>query len=513
MQKNIIISAIVLSGCMTTYFTFFAAKRRKSAGAMAFSGLMCSITVYSWAYALELTQSTVAGIKLCLMVEYIGISGIPAWLIIYAFKTTGKDKWLRPSLYGVLLLFSGCTLALNITNDFHHLFYRNISFSVIQGLSIAQLQKGPWYWVNIIYLNVGILSVNILFLDILIRAQSHYRKQAAAMLLGTLIPWIALITYLGGYSPYGIDTNPIAFGFMGPILSIGMFRYKMLDIIPIARHFVFESMRDPVLVLDNQNRIADYNQAAKEIFSIFPKSIIGYPVEDALGNFNDLINTIHSGSGEQIEIMDGDKNNPRYFQATISTIFTPGRLPIGRVLTFLDISQQTLLRKKLENLAITDELTGLINRRYFTEAGENEISQAERHARPVSLLMMDIDHFKTVNDTWGHAAGDLVLQAVTKACASSLRSSDLFARWGGEEFTLLLPETDHKQAILIAERLREKISALKIAWEDTTITVTASFGVNSVIKAEGVSLDEMIQKADRALYRAKAEGRNRVAYM
>ncbi|HPB83104.1 MAG TPA: histidine kinase N-terminal 7TM domain-containing protein, partial [Spirochaetota bacterium] len=107
-----IISAIVLSGCMTAYFTFFAAKRRKSAGALAFSGLMGSITVYSWAYALELTQSTIAGIKLCLMVEYIGISAIPAWLIIYAFKTTGKDKWLRPSLYGVLLLFSVCTLTL-----------------------------------------------------------------------------------------------------------------------------------------------------------------------------------------------------------------------------------------------------------------------------------------------------------------------------------------------------------------------------------------------------------------
>ncbi|HQP50300.1 MAG TPA: diguanylate cyclase [Spirochaetota bacterium] len=508
-----VISAIVLSGCMTAYLAFFAAKRRKSAGALAFSGLMASTTIYSWAYAFELTRTTVTGIKLCLMVEYIGISALPAFLIIHSFRYTGKDKWLRPSLYGVLLLFSGCTLVLNITNDFHHLFYRAISFSVIQGLSITQLQKGPWYWVHIVYLNVGILSVNILFLEMLIRAQYHYRKQAAAMLLGTLIPWISLITYLGGYTPYGIDPLPIAFGLMGPVFGLGMFRFRLLDIVPIARHFVFESMRDPVLVLDNQNRIADYNQAAKEVFSVFPKSIIGEPVEDALGDFNKLINTIHSGSDEQIEIMDNDKNNPRYFQTTISTIFTHGKLPVGRVLTFLDISQQTLLRKKLENLAITDELTGLINRRYFTEAGENEISQAERHARPISLLMMDIDHFKTVNDTWGHAAGDLILQEVTAACASSLRGSDLFARWGGEEFTLLLPETDHKHAMLIAERLREKIAALKIAWEDTTITVTASFGVNSIIKTEGVSLDEMIQKADRALYRAKAGGRNRVAYM
>jgi diguanylate cyclase (GGDEF)-like protein len=511
--KNLILLTIASSGCMTAFFAFFALKRRKSSGALAFSGLMASMTVYSWAYAVELTQTTVAGIKLCLMVEYVGISALPAFLIVHSFRYTGKDKWLRPSLYAALVLFSLCTLALNITNDFHHFFYRDISFTVIQGLSVAQLQKGPWYWVHIIYLNAGILSVNILFLDMFIRGQSHYRKQAATMLLGTLIPWIALITYLGGYSPYGIDPLPIAFGLMGPVLGLNMFRFRLLDIVPIARHFVFESMRDPVLVLDNRNRIADYNHAAINLFTSLPKKIIGSYAADVMAEYQELVNIIHSGTEQQIEIMADSVHNPRYFQASVTSIATPGKLPVGRILTLADITRQTLLRKKLEELATTDELTGVFNRRYFMEKGISEMKRAERNLRPVSVIMMDIDHFKHINDTFGHTTGDIVLRNIVKACSSGLRNTDLFARWGGEEFVMMLPETTPGDSLLIAERLRQIIASSTIQCEPGTVTVTASFGVCGIIKTEGTTLDDMIQKADKALYRAKAEGRNRVECM
>ena len=512
-QKSLIISVIAISGCMTAFFAFFAAKRRKTAGALAFSGLMASMSVYSWTYALELTQTTIAGIKVCLMIEYIGVSTLPAWLIIYAFQYTGKDKWLSRSVYAVLFFLSSCTLILHVTNDLHHLFFTNISFNMVHGMSIAVLDKGPWYWVHIAYINIAILSVNFLFLGIMIRARSTYKKQAAAMLAGTLIPWVSLISYLAGFSFYGIDTNPIAFAFMGPILGLGMFRYRMLDIVPIARDFVFESMRDPVLVLDNQNRIADYNHAAINLFTSVPKKIIGSYAADVMAEYQELVNIIHSGTEQEIEIMADSMNDLRYFQASVTSIATPGKLPVGRILTVVDITQQTLLRKKLEELATTDELTGVFNRRYFMEQGINELKRAERHLRPFSVIMMDIDHFKQINDTFGHTAGDIVLRNIAQACSSGLRNTDLFARWGGEEFVMMLPETTPEDSLLIAERLRQIIASSTIQCEPGTVTVTASFGVCGIIKTEDTTLDDMIQKADKALYRAKAEGRNRVASM
>ena len=316
--------------------------------------------------------------------------------------------------------------------------------------------------------------------------------------------------YLAGFSPYGIDTTPFSFAFMGPVLSIGLFRYRLLDIVPVARHYVFESMRDPVLVFDIQNRIADYNTSAKKyFFSDFTNKITGCPAEKALKGYPKIIKILHSETESQVEILS-DNNDQQFYKVSVSPVLTRGEIRIGKIITLADITQQTLLMKKLREFAITDELTGLFNRRHFVETGSNELSRAKRYFRPVSVIMMDIDYFKKINDTYGHSAGDIVLKEVSAECFTRLRNDDLPARWGGEEFILMLPETKAEDAQLIAERLRRKIEGMKITWRDTTITITASFGVTGGIIPQGMALDDIIQKSDEALYRAKADGRNRV---
>lgn len=180
----------------------------------------------------------------------------------------------------------------------------------------------------------------------------------------------------------------------------------------------------------------------------------------------------------------------------------------GAVALISDISQQLAYETNLERLARTDGLTGLWNRRYFVELFGHELKRAERSRLPLSLLMIDIDYFKRVNDQYGHAAGDAVLIAYAGRFRSVLREVDIIGRLGGEEFGVGLPGIDIDEAMVAAERLRVAFEALEVTVSGQTIHCTISLGVAQW--ASGESFDTIFGRADAALYRAKAEGRNRV---
>jgi len=170
--------------------------------------------------------------------------------------------------------------------------------------------------------------------------------------------------------------------------------------------------------------------------------------------------------------------------------------------------------EKIRLLSITDKLTGCYNRLYMDEYLAKEIARATRYNRPVSLVMADIDHFKRVNDTHGHQAGDLILKNFVLSIREGLRQNvDWIARYGGEEFLMVLPETDFESAMLSAERLRRIVSERFTAYNEKEIRITASFGVagfNPSAKIKNIPCETIIDQADKALYQAKDEGRNRV---
>ncbi|MDD3311730.1 diguanylate cyclase [Pseudodesulfovibrio sp.] len=168
---------------------------------------------------------------------------------------------------------------------------------------------------------------------------------------------------------------------------------------------------------------------------------------------------------------------------------------------------------KIAMLAVTDELTGLANRRAFFERFEEEADRAGRYGTPLSLVMFDIDHFKAVNDTFGHPMGDTVLTEVARLLSANARTSDILARYGGEEFAMLIPAMSCEEAARAAEKLRTVIEVNDPVLEGPRVKVTISAGVADAasVRSEGGSLrDNLLKAADRALYRAKAEGRNRV---
>ena len=165
-----------------------------------------------------------------------------------------------------------------------------------------------------------------------------------------------------------------------------------------------------------------------------------------------------------------------------------------------------------ECLASTDYLTGIMNRRAFMTRFAGELNRARREKYFVSLILVDIDFFKSINDTYGHLAGDTILQQFTNELSENIRPYDFLGRHGGEEFIACLPNTDRDQAVIVAERMRKSIETLSIRLDniDEPIKLTASFGVASPISGFEESIDSLIMQADSAMYRAKSSGRNRV---
>jgi diguanylate cyclase (GGDEF)-like protein len=182
----------------------------------------------------------------------------------------------------------------------------------------------------------------------------------------------------------------------------------------------------------------------------------------------------------------------------------------GRMLTYCDVTDLIRNSELLERLATTDSMTGLYNRRHFLSLAKAEWSRFQRYQRPLSMLMIDIDHFKSVNDRYGHAVGDEAIVSVATACLHNKRNPDVVGRLGGEEFAVLLPETDSAQAEIVAERIRERVAGHFLSVHSVQFKLTISIGfATAAVSMSGI--DALMRAADTALYQAKQGGRNRVA--
>ena len=198
----------------------------------------------------------------------------------------------------------------------------------------------------------------------------------------------------------------------------------------------------------------------------------------------------------------------------VNSLATPRALPDGVVLwngLMLDITARKEMELELKRQADTDYLTGVANRGNFLEIAAQELMRTRRYGGSLSIAMIDLDHFKIINDTYGHLTGDLVLKGLTKICHRVLREVDLVGRLGGEEFAVLLPETDASHAFDVAERLRKTIDAGEVVLEHgLPVHFTASIGIASFDAETDTNIDILLNRADRILYKAKQSGRNKV---
>ncbi len=496
----LIISNIILLALCVMIYTQKKIKDRKYLFL-----LLLSCAVYSTGYGIEIQGTTLRWIYFSLAFEYFGISFISAFLFLFALTYITDIEKLSPLLKIFIYTIPVITLITAITDPYHDLLHKNPFIDYSGPFPIISFEKGIWYWVHIAYHNIMLLMSNIIFLIIYFKSYSRYRSQAAILFLSTLIPWITMIIYLSGITQWPLDINPFSFSIMGMILYFGVKRQNLINIIPIGRDIVFENMYDAALVLNMYGVIVDYNRAAENIF-YDTKILLGKNIKEILSdvslseyNINDNVNQLN-------EIIVNDKiYNVQHLPLT-----SVKNKPMGFIFILRDITEYRKLTDQLQELAITDELTGLFNRRKFNEITLREFIRAKRNNSSLAVIMIDIDYFKKINDKYGHAAGDIVLKIISKNIKSALRSLDILARFGGEEFIICLPETDIIAAQKVAERIRMLIcNGTYIITDNDHINVSISLGV-SALQENHKTLEELINTSDKALYHSKNTGRNKV---
>jgi diguanylate cyclase (GGDEF)-like protein len=254
---------------------------------------------------------------------------------------------------------------------------------------------------------------------------------------------------------------------------------------------------DPVIELDSVGVVTYVNPAAEKLFPDLGELGLAHPLLNGLaGTIPDLLeNGRHEEIGYEAEV-DGATYELHVYDVRDANLFR---------IYVMDITQRKKNEAEIHLLATTDTLTGIANRREFSRVAEAEMDRAKRYGTPLSLLMYDLDHFKRVNDTFGHDTGDDVLRAVTEVVTANIRAVDVAARWGGEEFLVLMPQSDLAAARGASEKLRQVIEQHRF---DKVGTVTVSFGVTQFVPQD--DLNVLLKRVDDALYRAKENGRNRV---
>ncbi len=516
---------LLLAALLACGVALAAWPRRSAPGGTAFVLLMIATATWELFRVLEAIAVDASAKIHWARFEYLGIVSVPVLWVLFARQYSRRDR-SSPGLGPAWLWIVPATaLALVFSNEQHGWFWGEIKPASDAPGAHLVYAHGPAFWFTALYNYLLVLIGTVELLNAIMRGKVVDRRQAASLLAGALVTWIANMAYLSGLTPVpGLDPTPFTFTLTGAIYAYTMYRYRLFELVPVSRHTLLDTMIEGVLVLDNEHRIADINSAAARLLGLSAGSCTGENASALLGNWPQLLAYCSSRSETQGEI----QALGRYLGVRAVPLHEGGRRRHGLLLVLRDISKHRMsedqlrdantrlqahvaeietLQVKLQEQAIRDSLTGLFNRRFLEETLQREIARAARAGTPLGIVMIDIDHFKDLNDTHGHRAGDAALQALGRLLIANTRGGDVACRYGGEEFVLALPGATLEVARDRAEQLRRAVAALRVDHDDAKLSMTISAGI-AAYPVHGERVDEVLDNADQALYQAKNSGRN-----
>ena len=648
--------------------------------------LMAAVFTWSLAAALEAAVPDTALKVLLSKIEYIGVATVPVLMFLFALQFLRSGRRLRRGRVIALWLIPAATVILAFTNESHHLIWSSFSAAGNARDHLLIYEHGSFFWIHAAYSYLLLFATTVFLLLAFFRFKDVFRKQALALLLAFPPPWIGNALYLAGLAGArdGYDFTPVGFAFSGFFLLWAMFRLQLVDIVPVARERVIESMGESLFILDDTGRLATTNPAARKLIAevggpaedVPEAKLLGRPAAELVPGWPELAEPLRAPATLERELSLAGDGPPRIFDLRLSPLLGHGTFVTGWVAVLYDITRikkaetaaiearkvaetlreagltlsskldfkqisalilellkrvisydvgafmtvegtelriaaikrpadfrnligetypvagsrlcnMAVQRKRplispitgpedillpfrpdqdvhhflgvpvifydhatglialynfagrafseedaqvaelfasqvaialdnsrrvelMEKQAVTDELTGLYNRRAFALMGEKEVGRARRYQRPLALILFDIDHFKTVNDSHGHLIGDHVLRVLTDLVTRTTRATDIVCRYGGEEFIVLMPEASREEGLAMAERLRQEISRMTVVTSGGILSLTVSLGVGALRPDEDEDIESLIARADRAMYQAKAAGRNTV---
>ena len=505
MANFILILIVCIALVLSLIIGNFALFRTQTYKKNNFLLMQAMVIVYLVGYLMELTSTNAEEAYASVKVLYIGSSFVATFA--FFFMADYCNVKIHPFFVKVpMLILSLASVLIMWTTKFHHLVYKDYYY--INDLTHhLEFVPGAFYSVLHAYpVLCMILAMSVLIYEMK-KWKKRYRKQLLILLICLTIPFIAEGVYytiiVTGVNIRHFYFTPHSMAIMSFCLYLGVIRFNIFEVISIASETAMDHIREGFILVDNEDNYLSCNPAAAKMLPGIAKLLKG--------------ESIFSASGWPEELKDAKTNSvefsiiaecTRYYRASVSPVLSGKETLLARILLFSDITDNVNLLKELESAAYIDALTGLYNRKHFTELATVDIERAVRLNQSIYTVMLDLDFFKNVNDTYGHAAGDMVLKVTAGIIRQTIRSYDLLGRYGGEEFVLVITALDAPEAYKLMERIRENMEHSVICYEGEEIRITCSIGLAKFLETD--TLETAIKKADDALYAAKHSGRNQV---
>ncbi len=353
----VFIAALISGG-----LTLWGWRRHPAPGAGWFTAL--TFSAFSWAlcYGLEMVSTDLPATLLWSKMQYLGAVSLPvAWLAL-VLTYTGQRRWLSPRNVALLFVVPLITLALVWTNEYHELIWVNPGLETGLPFNTLSFAPGMWYWVNIAYAYALLVLSTILLVAAFVRSTPLYRRQIAFLLLFSLITWIGNLAYTVGLTPQGMNLTPVTFSVSGLLIAWGLFRYRILDVVPVARDVIVESMSDGVIVLDPQNRVVDINPAAQVLIGHTLPEMVGQPLAQVLADWPALMELCKkqgSAGGIRTEItLNTGEEEQRTFDLRVSPLRDQRGRMTGRLMVWRDVTERKQAEDKLRQLSRAVEQSG-----------------------------------------------------------------------------------------------------------------------------------------------------------
>ena len=503
-MNTILVFIVCFALVLSLFIGIYALFRSNSSKRNYFLLMQAVIIIYLIGYLLELTSTNAEEAFAAVKVLYIGFFVAPLAFFFVADYCNIKIHSLF--IKTPMLIVSVVSLLLMWTTRIHGLVYVDYVFDITITNHLI-FTPGPLYYTTRIFPLICMVMTFAIMLYRLKEWKNKYRKVLLIFFYCALIPSIAELLYLlsivTGVNVQHINFTPHSLAIMSFFLYIGVVRFNIFDIISIATVSAMEHIKEGFILVDESNNYLSSNPAAADMFPDITMLHKGESIL-AVKNWPGELRSMESSSAE----FSMKEEGIRYFRASISPVYSENRAVMAKIIIFSDITDSVILMKELEVAACCDGLTGLYNRRHFSELANASIKRAARLQQPIYVGMLDIDFFKNSNDTYGHAAGDMILKTAALIIRQTIRSYDLVGRYGGEEFVFLLTDLEARDAFNLVERVRENMENHIAIYEDTKIKTTCSIGLAKFLEDD--TLESALKRADLALYAAKNLGRNQV---
>lgn len=507
MQINQLYSSIlVVFSLVNLLFSIFMLKKLglKKESSKYYFFLSLAISIYAFGYSQEILQNSLEKVRFWLKFQYLGGSFVPFLWLIVVLELSGHIKLLNKNTKKILISFGVLILLVFYSNDYHRLYYKSEYLINYKDFYLISTEKGLIYAIFVFFELLCNFYVFYVSVNILVKENHHIKRQFSLLLIASIFMGGAFFINITAWGAYPFDYLPIASIVFQFLVGLSIFRYGLINYVPVAYEFVIKNMKEGLLVVDREGTVVNYNRAFQKISNISKKSI-GKSIEDleiyklGLNKFfdNKILYTIDK---ESLNCHIGQ----RHYKINYTLVGEKSYV-YAWVFLFYDITEEMEYIKKIEYYATYDTLTELLNRRAFYEEGNKLLERSSK----LSVIVFDFDHFKMINDTFSHDAGDMVLRHFGLRIKEYLLEKNfLCGRLGGEEFAIILPNKDLEAAALVAEEIRDIIQREALPYEEFILTITGSFGVAQGREKE--ELKNVLKRADRALYGAKELGRNRV---